>query len=130
MSDEQNMDFDFSSAIEKIQEMMSSDEGQSKLNNIINAFVEADEREDTSAAKGNSGFPDLDRIDRMDMMIKLGKIMSKMKSESEGRDAALLYAIKPYLRESRREKTDSAVKIMGIIRALTILNDSGINLDF
>lgn len=130
MSDEQNMDFDFSSAIEKIQEMMSNDEGQSKLNNIINAFVGAEEQKNTAAHKDNSGFPDLSQIDQMDMMIKLGNIMSKMKSESGGRDAALLYAIKPYLRESRQEKTDSAVKIMGMIRALTILKDSGINFDF
>ena len=32
------MDFDFGSAIEKIQEMMGTDDGQSKLNNIINAL--------------------------------------------------------------------------------------------
>ena len=38
MNEEQNMDFDFGSAIEKIQEMMGTDDGQSKLNNIINAL--------------------------------------------------------------------------------------------
>ncbi len=96
MSDEQNTDFDLSSAIEKIQEMMSNDEGQSQLNRIISAFTAGTE-EKSESAKGGGGFPDFDGIDQIDMMIKLGNILSAMKSESGGKSEALLYAIKPYL---------------------------------
>ncbi|MEI3158578.1 MAG: hypothetical protein V8T08_02960 [Monoglobus pectinilyticus] len=69
MNEEQNMDFDFGSAIEKIQEMMGTDDGQSKLNNIINAFVGSDE-DNANSQEQDSPFPDMDQ---MDMMIKLGK---------------------------------------------------------
>lgn len=60
MNEEQNMDFDFGSAIEKIQEMMGTDDGQSKLNNIINAFVGSDEdnAEQNNQEQG-SPFPDM-----------------------------------------------------------------------
>lgn len=128
MNEEQNMDFDFGSAIEKIQEMMGTDDGQSKLNNIINAFVGSDEdnAEQNSQEQG-SPFPDMDQ---MDMMIKLGNVMSAMKTTGNSKNAALLYALKPYLRESRREKTDSAVKIMGMVKAFALLKDSDLNLNF
>lgn len=128
MNEEQNMDFDFGSAIEKIQEMMGTDDGQSKLNNIINAFVGSDEdnAEQNSQEQGSS-FPDMDQ---MDMMIKLGNVMSAMKTTGNSKNAALLYALKPYLRESRQEKTDSAVKIMGMVKAFALLKDSDLNLNF
>lgn len=128
MNEEQNMDFDFGSAIEKIQEMMGTDDGQSKLNNIINAFVGSDEdnAEQNNQEQG-SPFPDMDQ---MDMMIKLGNVMSAMKTTGNSKNAALLYALKPYLRESRREKTDSAVKIMGMVKAFALLKDSDLNLNF
>ncbi len=128
MSDQQNTDFDLSSAIEKIQEMMSNDEGQSQLNSIISAFTAGTE-EKSESAKGGAGFPDFDGIDQIDMMIKLGNILSAMKSESGGKSEALLYAIKPYLRKSRQEKTDSAVKIMGMVRVMNVLKDSGIGFE-
>ena len=72
-------------------------------------------------------FPDMDQ---MDMMIKLGNVMSAMKTTGNSKNAALLYALKPYLRESRQEKTDSAVKIMGMVKAFALLKDSDLNLNF
>lgn len=128
MNEEQNMDFDFGSAIEKIQEMMGTDDGQSKLNNIINAFVGSDEdNAEQNNQEHGSPFPDMDQ---MDMMIKLGNVMSAMKTTGNSKNAALLYALKPYLRESRQEKTDSAVKIMGMVKAFALLKDSDLNLNF
>lgn len=126
MNEEQNMDFDFGSAIEKIQEMMGTDDGQSKLNNIINAFVGSDE-DNANSQEQDSPFPDMDQ---MDMMIKLGNVMSAMKTTGNSKNAALLYALKPYLRESRQEKMDSAVKIMGMVKAFALLKDSDLNLNF
>ena len=69
-------------------------------------------------------------MDQMDMMIKLGNVMSAMKTTGNSKNAALLYALKPYLRESRQEKTDSAVKIMGMVKAFALLKDSDLNLNF
>ena len=128
-------EFDFSSAIEQIQNMMNSDDGQAKLNNIINAFMGSENDNISAAGEGGApfgsdnlgGFGDLNQ---MDMMIKLGSIMSSIKSQQTGRSAQLLYAIKPYLRESRQSKTDGAIKIMGMVKAFAAIKDSGINFDF
>lgn len=128
-------EFDFSSAIEQIQNMMNSDDGQAKLNNIINAFMGSENDNTSAAGEGGAsfgsdnlgGFGDLNQ---MDMMIKLGSIMSSIKSQQTGRSAQLLYAIKPYLRESRQSKTDGAIKIMGMVKAFAAIKDSGINFDF
>lgn len=129
-------EFDFSSAIEQIQNMMNSDDGQAKLNNIINAFM-GSESDNMSADSGNgtASFSSdisngLDGLNQMDMMIKLGSIMSSIKSQQTGKSAQLLYAIKPYLRESRQSKTDGAIKIMGMVKAFAAIKDSGINFDF
>lgn len=126
-------DFDMSSAIEQIQSMMSTDDGQSKLNNIINAFVGSNDNPDPNTGNSSSnplsgnGMPDLSQ---MDTMIKLGSIMSTIKSQDDSASTNLLHAIKPFLKKSRQEKTDSAIKLMGMVKAFALLKDSGINLDF
>lgn len=135
---ENSGEFDLSSAIEQIQSMMNTDDGQAKLNNIINAFMGPDDNTADSAPENhnssgsrqnNSGFGNFGDINQMDMMIKLGNIMSTVKSQQTGKNAALLYAIKPYLKKSRQDKTDGAIKIMGMVKAFSLLKDSGINLD-
>lgn len=135
--DSDSADFDVNSAIEQIQSMMSTDDGQSKLNNIINAFVGSDDNENQNQSQnsGNGfsnplsggGMPDMNQ---MESMLKIGKIMSSIKSQQDSASTNLLYAIKPFLRKSRQEKTDSAIKLMGMVKAFALLKDSGINLDF
>lgn len=119
--------FDLNSAIEQIQNMMNTNDGQAKLNNIINAFMGEDEAPGGKTDSADSAMPD---IDQMDLMIKLGSVMSAVKEQKNSQSANLLYAIKPYLRKSRRDKTDGAIKIMGMVKAFALLKDSGINLNF
>lgn len=120
-------DFDLNSAIEQIQNMMNTNDGQAKLNNIINAFMGEDEAPGGKTDSTDSAMPD---IDQMDLMIKLGSVMSAVKEQKNSQSANLLYAIKPYLKKSRRDKTDGAIKIMGMVKAFALLKDSGINLNF
>ena len=138
---ESDSEFDLSSAIEQIQSMMSTDDGQAKLNNIISAFMGSDDSASSDSEKqekqtenqnhtNNPGFGDFGDINQIDMMIKLGNIMSALKSEQNSNSENLLYAIKPYLRKSRQDRTDGAIKIMGMVKAFAMLKDSGINLNF
>ena len=116
---------DLSAAIEKVKEMMSGDDGQEKLNSIISAFANQ-----ADSGKQRSAQTIADDAADFETMMKLSGIMSKMKPQSNSREAALLYAIKPYLRESRQAKTDSAVKIIGMLKALKTLRDSGFDFGF
>lgn len=121
----ENGDIDFSSAIDTLKTMLSSDDGQAKINNIINAFTDGGVNDNVSSPQ-NDIFGD---ISQMDMMIKLGNILSDIKSEQNGKNARLLYAIKPYLNQNRQSKTDGAIKIMGMVKAFAAMKDSGISLD-
>lgn len=56
-------------------------------------------------------------------------VISRLKSGGEDSRAQLLKALKPHLSEPRREKVDTAIKILKLIELLPFLKESGI-LDF
>jgi len=53
-------------------------------------------------------------------------IISRLKSSENDDRTKLLYALKPHLSEPRREKVDTAIKILKAIELLPLLKDSGI----
>ena len=119
MSGGQNSELDLSAAVEKISEMLSGEDAQEKLGGILGALSGGGGQAENSAQSIADDAADFE------MMMKMGKVMSKMKSREPSRETALLYALKPYLKKSRREKTDSAVKIMGMLKAFSVLKESG-----
>ena len=119
MSGGENSELDLSAAVEKISEMLSGEDAQEKLGGILGALSGG------GGQAGNSAQGIAEDAADFEMMMKMGKVMSKMKTRETGREAALLYALKPYLRKSRREKTDNAVKIMGMLKAFSVLKESG-----
>lgn len=53
-------------------------------------------------------------------------IMGKMKNQGEDNRTRLLLSLKPHLSEPKREKVDTAVKILKIIEFLPLLRDTGL----
>lgn len=53
-------------------------------------------------------------------------ILSQLKSRGNDNRAQLLLALKPHLSPPKREKVDTAVKLLKIIDILPLLKDSGI----
>ncbi len=125
MSLEQSAEIDLNSAIEQIKNMMGSSEGQAKLNNIIGAFTGMDDRK----AEPQTPPSISDDAAQLEMMAKLGKVMSKLKA-APGREEELLKAIRPYLGEARQAKTDSAVRMMGMFKAFSAMRESGMDTFF
>ena len=68
-------------------------------------------------------------FDNMDVdPAQLGKIlsvMSRLKSDRDDNRAKLLLALKPHLSEPKREKVDTAIKLLKLIDLLPFLKDSG-----
>lgn len=62
----------------------------------------------------------------MSQMAGLMKIMNALKGSGNDSRAQLLMALKPHLSEPRREKVDTAVKLLKLIEALPLLKESGI----
>lgn len=61
--------------------------------------------------------------------VQIGKIMSvmsRLKSNQEDSRAGLLLALKPHLSTPRREKVDTAIKLLKIIDLLPLIKDSGL----
>lgn len=53
-------------------------------------------------------------------------IISRLNNRGEDNRTQLLTALKPHLSEPRREKVDTAIKILKLIELLPLLKDSGI----
>ena len=119
-------EIDLRGAVEKLKEMMSSGEGREQISGIISALSGSEgggekPREQTAMEEEAADF---------EMMVKMGKVLESVKRRDTGREAELLYALKPYLRESRRAKTDNAVRIMGMIKAFSVLRENGFDFGF
>lgn len=59
-------------------------------------------------------------------MASIIKVVNALKSRQDNARAQLLLALKPHLSEPRREKVDTAVKLLQLIEALPLLKESGI----
>lgn len=75
-------------------------------------------------SNNNSIFGDMD-IDPSQLG-KIVSVMSRLKSNRDDDRARLLLALKPHLSPPRREKVDTAVKLLKLIDLLPLLKDSGI----
>ena len=102
------------------------EENQSNLNDIIGKFnnilkekninlgeILGDDKEQDSPL--NFDF-DLETI------LKLKNIYQKINDNNTPRNR-LLYALKPFLRESRKQKLDEYIRIANLLGVLTLLND-------
>ncbi len=53
-------------------------------------------------------------------------IINRLKESGNDPKTQLLYALKPHLSEPRREKVDTAIKIIKLIEILPIIKDTGL----
>lgn len=83
-------------------------------------------QQDTAPAQNNSlAVTDNDFLDPKQLTQIMG-ILSKLKNQKADSRAALLLALKPHLSEPRREKIDTAVKLLKLIDILPALKQSGL----
>lgn len=125
---------DFSKAFETLQQMLSSGEGQSQIQNILSMFSGNQENNaspdpDSSSgslipAQNPSGSDD--GID-FDTILKIQGIIQAMNSQKNNPKTAFLHALKPFLKKDRQAKLDQAAQIMSIAAVLKAFknNDKG-----
>lgn len=78
------------------------------------------------SAKGDSSFFDGEgTVPSADELKKIMNIMSKLKSADDSR-TRLLLALKPHLSEPRKEKVDTAIKLLKLVDLLPYIKESGI----
>ena len=91
--------------------LLSDDDGNSE---------NKDEENNSSDESGDDIFGGIN----IDMILKIGEIMSKMNEQDKNTE--LLLALKPHLRDENRAKMDTAVKLFRLISLLPYLKDSGL----
>lgn len=58
----------------------------------------------------------------MDTILKISKIVSKMNNTQNDARANLLLSLKPYLKESRRNKVEQYVKLLNMSKVLEVIS--------
>lgn len=94
--------------IENFSSMMSNGN-----NNNSNEKTEKSENTNSQNTSNSAGF-DFNNID-MNTILKMKSIMEKLNSKDEPR-SNLLYSLKPYLRESKKEKLDQYANLLNIAK--------------
>lgn len=69
----------------------------------------------------NNAIPEID----MATMMKAKKIIDSMKKNGDDPRAKLLESLKPYLKDSRKEKVDQYINLFGISKAFEMFNSLG-----
>jgi hypothetical protein len=117
---------------DKISKILSSPEDMEKIMSMAKSFSSSlgTEKEDTASAEENSGVPDLgaltsmlgggsvgDLLGNMDPKVFgiIGRVLSEYSSKTNDK-TDLISAVKPYLKEDRREKIDKATDMARLAR--------------
>lgn len=107
----------------RLEDILNDPESMNRVRQMAQSLLGEEENEDsTSSSENTSGVNSAD----------IGRIMGILgKIENNGNDnrTKLLLALKPHLTGKRREKVDSAIKLLKLIEALPLLKQAGI-LDF
>lgn len=93
------------------------------LNQILDNFKANSSEENTQEKKNN-----FNQIDT-NTLLKFQKIFSLLNSKSNSQDEQLLNALKPYLRDSRKEKIDQYIKLLHLFKLFEKFQEMGGNLN-
>ncbi len=74
-----------------------------------------------NSSNENSSFPDID----IGTILKMKTIFDKMNSSKDDPRSNLLLSLKPYLKESRKNKLDQYVKLLNMEKVIKVINPLG-----
>ena len=116
---------DMSDVIKNLSNMLNKDgmpeNVKSMLNNFTSNMNEKEKKDDISSSDSSSSGFDID----IGMIMKMKSIMDSMKNQKDDPRANLLLSLKPYLKESRKDKVDQYIKLFSMSKVLEVLNPLG-----
>ena len=127
------MDEDMSDIFQKLNSILADKETSENLKNILSNYSSSntsnsnhsqndeDSSNATSSSNFNSGIPDFD----INMILKLKSIMDTMNNSKNDPRANLLQSLKPYLKDSKKEKVDQYIKFLNIAKVIETLDITG-----
>lgn len=119
------MSEDMSDLINKFSQMLKSNDMPDEIKNVINNLSSSNSDVSSKSAEdselGSNSSPEFD----INTMLKIKSIIDAMNKEKNDPRANLLKSLKPYLKESRKEKVDQYIQLFNMGKVFEILNPLG-----
>lgn len=121
----------FSELFSKFSQMMDNGEIPDNVKEMLNNFTNnsnssenseqySDNNSNTSSSNNNNGF----NFD-FETFIKIQNIMKKFNNQNNDPRANLLRSLKPYLKDSRKQKIEQYINMLKMVQIMDFLNKSG-----
>lgn len=131
------MSDDMSNLMNNLSDMLKNNEIPNEVKDFINNFgsnnsgssdsssdnIEANTEQNRN--ESTNSFPDID----ISTILKLKTAMDSMKKTKDDPRSNLLISLKPYLRESKREKVDQYVKLFGMSKLIEVIGPMAGNME-
>lgn len=125
------MSEDMSNLINQINNMMKNNEIPSDIKNMINNITgnaqnnsKSQDSEDVSSSVSSSESQSMPEFD-MATIMKMKSVMDAMRSSKDDPRTNLLKSLKPYLKDSRKEKVDQYIQFFGMEKVFEMLGPLG-----
>jgi len=110
---------------QKLAELLNDEESLKQVRDLAESILGNDAKSQKSSPQSNAaGFGDIGIEPAQ--LAKIMSIVSRIKNNNADNRANLLLALKPMLSAPRREKVDTAIKLLKLIDLLPILKENGI----
>ena len=106
--------------LKQLSDMLS--EKDIDLNQILENFQSTSSNENTTNSQNDSNQFD------PEILLKMQKLLSLLNKNKDSKDEVLLKALKPYMRDSRKEKIDQYIKLLHILNLFEKFQEMGGNL--
>ena len=117
---------DMGNLMNQINQILKNNDVPDELKNIVNNLKNSSNNKDNNSnedksSSDDSGSPELD----INTILKMKQVMDSMNSNKNDPRTNLLLSLKPYLKESRKEKVDQYVKLFGLEKAFETFSSLG-----
>ena len=123
------MDGDMNDIVQKLNSMLSDEDTSENLKNILNNFASSSSNDHSSSNDNSEGSdrsssstnPEFD----INTILKIQSIMKAMNNKQDDARANLLRSLKPYMKDSKKNKIDQYIKFLSIARVFETMNPLG-----
>lgn len=110
---------DMSELFSKFSNMVNEGNIPDEMKNILSSLSNKSEDKNTESKSNEQEDKESTSID-FETIMKMKTIMEKMKGNGNDPRAKLLLSLKPYLKDSRKEKIDQYIKLFSMSKAMEI----------
>ena len=116
---------DMSNIMEQFNKMLQNNEFPDDLKNALNSFKNSSNNSNSSSNEdsngSNSTIPDID----INTILKIKQVMESMNSNKNDPRSNLLMSLKPYLKESRKNKVEQYIQLFNMSKIIEAFNQTG-----